>query len=95
MKKIKYSLLITLLLFMTVGCFHKESNNQKTSINNNESTNSKEVIEYVKAIINEKEYIINLENNETAKSFANYLPQELQMSELNGNEKYIWIYHFH
>ena len=91
MKKIKYILPITLLLFMTVGCFHKESNNQKTSINNNESTNSKEVIEYVKAIINEKEYIINLENNETAKSFANYLPQELQMSELNGNEKYIYL----
>ena len=45
----------------------------------------------MKAIINEKEYLITLEDNETAKNFVNYLPQELKMSELNGNEKYIYL----
>ena len=45
----------------------------------------------MKAIINEKEYIINLENNETTKSLVNYLPQELTMNELNGNEKYVYL----
>ena len=45
----------------------------------------------MKAIINNKEYIINLEDNETAKSFAGLLPQELNMRELNGNEKYIYL----
>lgn len=60
-------------------------------INNNKITNSNEVTKSVKAIINEKEYIINLEDNETVKSFVNYLPQELNMSELNGNEKYIYL----
>ena len=95
MKKIVYSLLIVICLFMVVGCNSKkdETNNQNNSTNqqesNNESNNSNEVIKSVKAIINRKEYIINLEDNETANSFANLLPQELNMSELNGNEKYI------
>jgi hypothetical protein len=82
---------------MVVGCNSKkdETNNQNNSTNqqesNNESNNSNEVIKSVKAIINGKEYVINLEDNETAKSFANLLPQELNMSELNGNEKYIYL----
>ena len=97
MKKIVYSLLIVICLFMVVGCNSKkdETNNQNNSTNqqesNNESNNSNEVIKSVKAIINRKEYVINLEDNETAKSFANLLPQELNMSELNGNEKYIYL----
>ena len=45
----------------------------------------------MKAIINDNEYIINLEDNETAKSFINILPKELTMNELNGNEKYIYL----
>ncbi len=97
MKKIVYSLLIVICLFMVVGCNSKkdETNNQNNSTNqqesNNKSNNSNEVIKSVKAIINGKEYVINLEDNETAKSFANLLPQELNMSELNGNEKYIYL----
>ena len=87
MKKIKL-VLILLLLFATIGCnFNKESDNQNSS----ETTNSNEVIKSVKAIINGKEYIISLENNETSKSFVNYLPQELKMNELNGNEKYVYL----
>ena len=97
MKKIVYSILIVICLFMVVGCNSKkdETNNQNNSTNqqesNNKSNNSNEVIKSVKAIINGKEYVINLEDNETAKSFANLLPQELNMSELNGNEKYIYL----
>ena len=94
MKKVIYSLLIIISLFMIVGCNStmKESNNQQeNNINNNELNNSNEVIKSVKAIINEQEYIISLEDNETAKSFVSLLPQELKMSELNGNEKYIYL----
>lgn len=98
MKKIVYSLLIIICLFMVVGCNSKNNgtNNQDTQINqqennNEESTNSNEVVKSVKAIINGKEYIIDLEDNETANSFVSLLPQELNMSELNGNEKYIYL----
>ena len=48
----------------------------------------------MKVIINEKEYVLNLETNETAHSFVNLLPQELTMSELNGNEKYVYLNDF-
>ena len=97
MKKIVYSLLIVICLFIAVGCNSKkdETNNQNNSTSqqesNSKSNNSNEVIKSVKAIINGKEYVINLEDNETANSFANLLPQELNMSELNGNEKYIYL----
>ena len=39
--------------------------------------------------INGKTYDAKLEENETAQSFANMLPEEFQMNELNGNEKYV------
>ena len=97
MKKIVYSLLIIICLFMVVGCNSKNSENnvQSNSTNQQESktniNDSNEVVKSVKAIINGKEYIINLEDNETANSFASLLPQELNMNELNGNEKYIYL----
>ncbi len=97
MKKIIYSLLIITFLFIIVGCNSKKeeiknrsNDQQENDINNNES-NRNEVIKLVKAIINEKEYIIDLETNETTKEFIKMLPQEFNMSELNGNEKYFYL----
>ena len=98
MKKIVYGLLIIICLFIVVGCNQKnnETNTQDTPTsqqenNNYELNNSNEVIKSVKAIINGKEYKIDLEDNETANSFVGLLPQELNMRELNGNEKYIYL----
>ena len=53
--------------------------------------NNIEVTSSMKAIINGSEYVINLENNETVNSLVRMLPLELNMSELNGNEKYIYL----
>ena len=47
-----------------------------------------EVIDTMKVTINEKEYFVSLEDNETTKSLISMLPLELSMSDLNGNEKY-------
>ena len=77
--RILYSLLIAGLLFSVDGC---------KSVKNNSSN---EVIESVKILIDDNEYIISLENNETARKFVDMLPQELGMSELNGNEKYVYL----
>jgi hypothetical protein len=41
--------------------------------------------------INETKYEANLENNETVKEFVKLLPNEFNMNELNGNEKYIYL----
>ena len=50
-----------------------------------------EVINSVKIIIDNNEYNIELENNETARDLVNMLPLEFNMNELNGNEKYIYL----
>ena len=57
--------------------------NKYQVINNEVST--------MKAIINNKEYVINLESNETVNSLIKLLPIEITMNELNGNEKYIYL----
>ena len=70
------------------ACYYEDVcniNNKKIEDNLNEVINS------MKATINGKEYIINLEDNETSKAFINLLPIEFNMNELNGNEKYIYM----
>ena len=78
-KKLLIGLFIAISLFLFTGC------------DNNKKQDKDEVINEVKAVIDGKEYIINLEDNETAKSFVNMLPKEYKMNELHGNEKYIYI----
>lgn len=41
--------------------------------------------------INGEIYNAKIENNETAQSFISRLPQEFEMKELNGNEKYAYM----
>ena len=77
-KIIKY-LLITSFLIILTGC-----NNQKINAIN-------EVEKSMKIVINDNEYDIFFEDNETAKSFINLLPKEFDMIELNGNEKYVYL----
>ena len=91
-KRLIVSILVIISLFMVVGCNSKNTNDEINNNENNiEDNNSNAVISSVKVTINNKEYTLNLEDNETAKSFANLLPQEFNMSELNGNEKYIYM----
>ena len=74
-----------LLLFITIilvsGC-NKEVE---------ENIDRDKVIDSVKIIINNEEYIINLEDNRTVNGFVKLLPLELNMNELNGNEKYVYL----
>ena len=42
----------------------------------------------VTIIVNNNEYKVQLEQNETVKEFLKLLPKEFNMKELNGNEKY-------
>lgn len=78
-------------IFMITGCV----NNSKVSDNNNTSKESEydtmEMITNINITINDKNYHVTLEENETAQAFAKLLPLEFNMSELNGNEKYIYM----
>ncbi len=86
-KKTTYSILIIISLIIITGCIKKENNISP----NTSTTNKKEVINSMKILIDNKEYNLNLENNKTVESLINLLPLELTMSELNGNEKYVYL----
>ena len=79
MKKIYIYIFILGLLL--VGC-------TKDKIVNNDIS---EVTDMVKIKIDGYEYIINLENNDTVDSLINMLPLELNMEDLNSNEKYAYL----
>ena len=96
-ERILVSILIIVSIFIIPGC---DSKNNDNKINNNvnskeeveeKESNSNEVFNFVKVSINGKQYTIQLEDNETVERFVNLLPQEFNMSELNGNEKYIYL----
>ena len=84
-RRILYSLLIIALLFVIVGCSRVKDSDDKNVYKSNE------VIKSMKILIEGNEYIISLENNETARKFVDMLPQEFIMNELNGNEKYVYL----
>ena len=92
-KKIIYISLIIISLFSFTGCNSKKdvNNNQNNTKIEKKDNNPNEVTSSVQAIINGKEYIIVLEDNETVKKFVSLLPLELTMNELNGNEKYTYL----
>ena len=77
----------TILFLLIVVMFITGCNKQETK---NTITNTNEV-RSLKISIDNKEYIINLEENETVNSLINLLPLELNMNELNGNEKYVYL----
>lgn len=41
--------------------------------------------------INGQDYVASIEENTTAQTFVQKLPQEFTMTELNDNEKYIYL----
>ena len=81
MKRILSILIICILLL--AGC----TNNSKT--NNDKSKESDTRMSNIKVTINDKAYNLKLENNNTVEEFINLLPQEYNMNDLNGNEKYV------
>ncbi len=83
--------LIFISIFI-VGCKKEDNNIEKNNNNENNINNSiDKKVSNMKVIINNKEYIINLEDNDTSKKLVELLPLEVDMKELNGNEKYVYL----
>lgn len=80
MKKI---LIIMVLLLLLIGC----TSNKKENI----IIESDEFMGKVNIVINDKEYILELEDSQTTRELFNILPLNITMEELNGNEKYIYL----
>ena len=77
--KIKYILIILFSLLIISGCQNKEERiNKEMNLN-------------IKININNKDYIVKLNDNNTTKEFIKLLPINIEMQELNGNEKYYYL----
>ena len=83
-RKIIFLLLILLFLVMIVSVF--EIKNLRKNINN-----LKEEVLNMKITINDNDYEVILENNETVKELVNKLPFKITMEDLNNNEKYYYF----
>ena len=93
-KKVFYIGLIIISILLVTGCNYNEKksdnkNETKTQITNGIDEEDK----IVKVKIDDNYYAIDLEENDTVKEFINILPKEFNMTELNGNEKYIYLDH--
>ena len=79
-----YRKIILLIIILFVGgCRSEMTNNYK-----NDDFSS---IVNIKVIINNHEYVLMAENNNTVHEFVKLLPQKYIMNELNGNEKYVYM----
>ena len=77
MKKVLYTLFLVIISITIVGC-----SNNKTVEKDSDT---------VKVFINDKEYKLNLYDNETADSLVKLFPIEVTMKTLNENEVYVYL----
>ena len=83
-KKLLRVVIVLSIIFLISGCQAKESKTKR--IEQNEVTS-------LKIIIHNEEYDLSLEDNKTTKELLELLPLELELNDLNHNEKYIYLDH--
>ena len=87
MKK-KTIIISSLIIILLIGILFLLPEKDKI---NDETIKESDIVNKINVTINGTKYEANLEENGTVKSFLNLLPNEFNMSELNGNEKYIYL----
>jgi len=62
-----------------------------TGCGENSQAREAKILNTIKISVGDKIFSATLEENSTAKKFSECLPLEIDMSELNGNEKYFYL----
>ena len=70
---------------------NNNDNKQEIDINTNEEVDGDDLSMKINLTINGNSFTATLDDNETTRELINRLPLELNMSELNGNEKYYYF----
>ena len=83
--------LLTIIIVLRNKNYSKKENIilESSEVNIMKSENNMNKDANIEVIINNKTYIVSLENNDTVDEFKKILPQDFEMKELNGNVKYI------
>ena len=77
-------IVFAIVILILTGCNNKTQKQENVK-------ESEEVVNSMNIVINEKEYKLNLENNETVAELLTKLPLQLNMNDLNSNEKYVYL----
>ncbi|MBQ7454349.1 MAG: hypothetical protein IJS69_04795 [Selenomonadaceae bacterium] len=75
----KFFALIFITVLLMTGC------------GQNSQAREAKTLDKIKISVNGKNFYATLEDNPTARAFAERLPLEADMQELNGNEKYFYL----
>ena len=101
-KKVLVGLLIVIIILVVVFIIinlkdddsdnsNNNDNKQEIDINTNEEVDGDDLSMKINLTINGNSFTATLDDNETTRELINRLPLELNMSELNGNEKYYYF----
>ena len=82
--------IVIALILLYTGCMNNEKKNE-IKIKNENIEDKVHEEKTMKFIINNNEYNVQLESNDTVDELINFLPLSLEMKDLNGNEKYIYL----
>lgn len=80
-----------LMCLLTVTFFITGCNKEIKQDNLDNTSKESDIVMKLNITIDNKNYILNLEDNATVKEFINVLPKTLMMNELNNNEKYVYL----
>lgn len=85
-------LVITIILVVTLIVINlRDRDNREVNIDAEEEREEEDLSMKINLTINGNNFMATLEDNETTRELLNRLPLELNMSELNGNEKYYYF----
>ncbi len=90
-KKIVIISLILIIILSIFLIFKFKNNIAKDNELNDNVNESVDSMDKIKLKINNNEYEVLLEDNDTVKDLIKLLPININMSELNGNEKYYYL----
>ena len=84
---------VVMCLFVTVGCHGETVPGDDKNSENEVVADVKEAdkMKETEIIIDGEAYVLSFEDNETVDCLVSMLPLELEMNELNGNEKYVYL----
>ena len=93
MKRVICLLFSLILLYSINACGTLENNTSKSNTSENNTLENKEDNNMldIEIIVGNQSFSAFLYDNETARAFLHQLPITLDMSELNGNEKYYYL----
>lgn len=87
----KLILFIALIITLIVMFLITITNSKETNDNEGRDNNMNGFISKINININGTNYTATLEDNATTREFINRLPLGINMTELNGNEKYYYF----